>query len=163
LIETLFYIFLLVIVFTVITGALYGLARTYRNIQASAALENTAQLALERITRETRGSSSVDEGQSIFGVTEGRLVLNTIYDDGGAMVIEFLLSDGAIRVIEDGVDTGRLTPSRARVTRLMFRPVSSAQSRAVKVELEVESGSGESYRSKSFYSTVVLRGSYPLQ
>jgi hypothetical protein len=161
LVEVVFYILLMVIVLSAIVNSLYSLGTLYKGMQSTRAITTSAQTALERITRETRDSLSVDVAQSVLDVDQGTLMLNTTDNAGNPATIKFSLVNGAVRVEEDGEDMGALTPASALVTRLYFHHIVSSMSEAVKIEMTVESGTGANYKSKILYSTIVLRGSYP--
>ncbi len=161
--EILIYTVILIILMMVVVNVIISMERTYRALSSQTALQSSALTALERMTREIRDSSSVDMGVSVLGSSPGVLQLNTTDDAGAAMTIQFFVSNQTVRIKENGVDSGPLTASTVRVTNLMFRKITTAQSQAVKIDLTLESGTSTSYRQQKFYSTVVLRGSYPAQ
>ncbi len=163
LVETLFYVSIMVLVLALSVSAAYSLTNSYRRLQSAWVIESAAAAALERITRETRDALSVGLSESLFDVSPGRLALNTTREDGATTTIQFLLDNQTVRVREADVDAGPLTPARVRVTRLLFRRIIGLNSQAIKVEITLESGQGSSLESKNFYSTVVMRGSYALQ
>jgi len=162
-IEILAYIFVLGLLLAVVVYILIAVSGSYHAITSSAGIESTAETALERMTRDTRDAISVDVLQSTLNASPGKLTLNTTDDDGATTTVQFFLSGQTIHVKEAGVDMGPLSETGVRITNLVFRQITTAQSQAVKIELTAESGSGKSYASGSFYSTVVLRGSYPVQ
>ncbi|MCX6701944.1 MAG: prepilin-type N-terminal cleavage/methylation domain-containing protein [Candidatus Zambryskibacteria bacterium] len=160
LVEMLLYISILTVILTVIANALYSLNRSYRVIQSAEIIESSAITSLDRMVREIRDASSVDNLQSTFNTSPGVLTLNTTDDSGANMTIQFFVSNQIVRVKENGVDIGPLTDFSTRVTNLVFRFITTAQSKALKIEMTIESGQGLNYKSKKFYSTAVLRGSY---
>lgn len=162
-IETLFYIMILVLLTAVTVGTLLSLSSIYRNLQSLESVNESAQSSLERIVRETRGATSIDTFQSTLGSSPGNLFLNTLDQNGATTTVQFFLTGQTMHIKEAGVDIGPLTASNVRVTNLVFRRIASSQSQAVKVEMTLESGTSTNYVSKNFYSTAVLRGSYPAQ
>ncbi len=162
-IEMLAYIFILTLLVAVVIYTLITMNNLYRSIKSSAGIEATAHVALERMVREIRGASSVDIAQSTLNSSPGQITLNTVDDNGATTTIQFFLTGQTSRIKEAGIDIGPLSSAGARVTSLTFRRIATSTSEAVKIEMTVESGQGQSYRSSSFYSTAVLRGSYPLQ
>ncbi len=162
-IEMLAYIFILTLLMSVVIYTLITMNNLYRSIKSSARIEATAQIALERMMREIRGASSVDIAQSTLNSSPGQLTLNTIDDNGVATTIQFFLTGQTSRIKEADIDIGPLSSAGVRVVNLTFRRIATSTSEAVKIEMIIESGQGLSYRSSSFYSTAVLRGSYPLQ
>lgn len=163
LVEILIYIAIMTMFLILIVNAVQSFARVYRSMHSAQNVELSAETALERLTRETRDATGVDSGQSTLGSSPGILFLNTTDDAGVATTVKFFLADQSLHVSVNGIDQGPLTASTVRVTNLVFRLITTTKSKAVKMELTLESGSGSDYRSKLFYSTVVLRGSYPLQ
>jgi Tfp pilus assembly protein PilW len=158
--EMLVYVGILVIIVAAVGSAVLALSRVYRSIVSEQQIEEGGQTALERILRETRGASSIDSVNSTFASTTGKLTLNTTDSSGSATTVQFYISGQSLRVKEMGSDIGPLVPSGAKVTRFYLYSISTSVSSAVKVELTVESGTSTSYRSKNFYGTAVLRGSY---
>ncbi len=163
LIEGVFYIFVLTLMFGAIIGALVSLSRSYRSIQSAQNVETTAEVSLDRIVREIRDATSIDIANSTLGSSPGVLTLNTTDVSGNATTIQFYASSSRVRVKEAGVDIGPLTPSAASVTSLIFRTITTAQSQGVKIEMTVTSGTGTAAKTKKFYASAIERGSYPLQ
>lgn len=158
--ELIVYVFLIGLILSVVVVALFSLSRSYRIMQSSFAIDATAQASFERITREIRGALSVDPVLSVLDSSPGKLLLNTRDNLGNPLTIEFYVDNQTLLVKEGGVDVGPLSVSSARITNLIFREISTGQSNAIKIEMTVESGQGDSLRQKNFYSTVVLRGTY---
>jgi len=144
----------------VVGGTLLSLARTYRSIAAEQAIESAAIAALDRLSREARNATSVDVGGSVLGTSPGQLSLNTKDPDGAPEVVQFFLEDKSLHVREAGVDQGSLTPAAARVTNLIFRTIATGESKAVKIDMTIESGTSSAYHVRSFYDTSILRPSY---
>jgi hypothetical protein len=125
-------------------------------------IESSAVASVSRMMTEIRNAESVDPS-STFGTnlvgTSGYLRLNTGVATP-ALVKFYVNGSSSLAVDEDGVYSGPLTSTDARVKSLIFRSISTANSQAVKIELEIESGSSTNYKSKKFYDTAILRGSY---
>lgn len=163
LIEMLVYTSILVLLVVVVIYTLITMNRLYRSIKSTARIESAVHVALERMVREVRGASSIDLTQSTLGSSPGQLTLNTTDGTGATTTVQFLMTGQTPHIKEAGVDMGPLSPADVRVTNLIFRRMTTAKSEAAKIEITIESGAGATYRSASFYSTAVLRGSYPLQ
>jgi hypothetical protein len=159
LVETIVYIFILTLVSIIIVNALGSLTSSYRAMKKAEVIENTAQIALERMVREIRGASSIEVSQSTLNASPGVLVLNTTDDLGTPAVVRFYVLNERINLDENGVAQGPLSPVAVRITALTFRRITTLESEAVKIEMTVES-SGTDIQIKNFNSTVVLRGSY---
>lgn len=160
LIEMLVYTAILILIVAAVGSTILALSRVYRAITTEQIVEDAGQVTLERILRTTKDALSIDSAQSAFASTTGKLTLNTLDDDGNAQVVQFFLAGQTLRMKENGVDVGPLTPSEAHVTRLYLTSITTSVSKAVKVEMTIESGTSTTYRSKNFYGTAVLRGSY---
>ena len=61
---------------------------------------------------------------------------------------------------QDSVDVGSLTRSDVTVTNLVFRLSDNGTSKAVKIEMTLESIVASTTKIKNFYGSAVLRGSY---
>ncbi|MEK7147819.1 MAG: hypothetical protein AAB758_00820 [Patescibacteria group bacterium] len=160
LVETLVYVFIFTALTLALINAIHSLTFSYRFLQSSWNIEEAAQISLERMVREVRNSVSVNDAESILNFSPGILTLNSKDENNNEKTVQFLVSDGVIRVRENGVDTGPLSTSKANVTNLSFIPFVSGNSEALRIELTIESGQAENYKSKNFYTTVVLRNSY---
>ncbi len=158
--EVIVYVFLIGLILSVVVMAMFSLSRSYRIMQSSFAIDATAQVSFERMIRDIRGALSVDLVESTLESSPGKLVLNTLNSTGDPMTIEFYVDNLSLLVEENDVLLGPLSSSSARITNLVFREISTGQSSAVKIEMTVESGQGDSLREKNFYSTVVIRGTY---
>ena len=163
LIEMLVYTFILTLLVSVVIYTLITMNNLYRSIRSTAGIESAAHVAFERMSRELRGASSIDVSQSTFDSSPGQITLNTTDNSGATTTIQFFMTGQTPHIKEGGVDVGPLSLADVRVTSLVFRRITSAKSEAVKIEMIVESGEKGNYKSASFYSTAVLRGSYPLQ
>jgi hypothetical protein len=155
-----FYVALLALFTVALVNLLFMLLRSNASFQAARSVNRAAIVSVERMTREIRGATRLIESgsASVFGTNPGRLVLETS-EGTTATTSEFYVESGALKLKQNGVVLGALTPSGATVTSLIFRKLEHATSTAVKMELTVSAGSGAASRSDSFYSTIVLRGS----
>ncbi len=160
LIELLLYTGILIILVAVVGGTLLAFSRSYRSIAAEQALEQGAGSAMQRIVYEARNATSIDVVNSTFNSSPGKLSLNSSDQSGNPQVIQFFLSSSTLHVSEAGVDKGPITPAAARVTSLIFRSITASSSKAIKIEITVESGTSSAYRTRSFYDTAILRPSY---
>ena len=126
-------------------------------------LDIAAETGLERMSRDIRGATTIDTAASTLGISPGVLKLNTTMSDGSLTTVAFSLSSSTLHILEAGIDIGPITSSSTRITTLTFTKITTANSQAVKILMIVESGTSTTYRTKNFYTTVVLRNSYPLQ
>lgn len=147
-------LFLMVVEFIIMYGRIYSVLTVSEHINSS------AMAALERMTREIKGATSVDQGQSVFGVHPGTLVLNSENASGTPMTIEFYVSSSTLMMKRDGVPIGALTRSDVSVDTLLFSYHSNLRSALVTVEMTARSGTASTTRSASFFGSGVLRGAY---
>jgi prepilin-type N-terminal cleavage/methylation domain-containing protein len=158
LVEMLFYLAILSLLLLVVINCVVIIVSSYRNVRAEQTIENSAVAAMDRITEEIRNAVSVDSLNSTLGSSPGILSLNTATTSPAQ--IKFDGSTSTLAVYEDGSYSGPLFSGEARVKSLIFRSISTTTSSAIRIELEVESGTSTSYVSKKFYDTAILRGSY---
>lgn len=160
LIELLVYVAVFATALTLIVGTALGLSRAYGGVSNLSRVERDGTAILERVTREVRGAGSIDIGASALGVNPSKLVLNITDDAGAARTVEFSVSNSALRLKENGTDSGALTGSKVTVSSFVARRISTGGSEAVKVELALQSGVGTASTTKKFYATTILRNSY---
>lgn len=154
-VETLVYIAILAFLFFMVVETLTTIARTYRATAVTRSLSSSGMTALDRISRDIRNATSVDQVRSVLNGNPGKLVLIN-----GATTTEFYVEDGLISIRENGVSKGSLTLGSATTTNLIFRLITTPKSSAVKIEMSLQSGEDASLRVANFYNTVVLRNSY---
>jgi len=160
LVELLIYIALLSIILIVVVNTMLAMTRSYGAVASSRDIETSAIVAMDRLVREIREADDLIGTQSVFGTHPGKLVIKSTAEDNTVKTTEFSLNAGRLRVKENNMDTGPLTVSNVTVSRLVFSPIISGVSKAVKIEMEMQSGAGQALRSAKLYNTVVLRGSY---
>lgn len=160
--EMIIYIAILAIILTVIINMLVSVIRSQRDIKSSKAIEETFISSFDRMVREIRDSVSID-GTSSFGsniVNGGFLKLNSLDISGNPRTVEFFVSQGILRLRENDVVSGPLMPESASITNMVFYSIDTGRSKAVRIEVTAESGSGSAYKSSSLSTTVSLRGTY---
>ena len=159
LVEMIIYIFILTLLLFVIVNLLSSISDTRRAINVGRSLDNSMVFATERLTREIRNAISVDTTESVLNINPGKLVLNSTDSGGLPRTLEFFVSDGVLRMKENNIDIGPITQQDARVTNLIFRHLTTPNSSAVKMEMEIEAGPlGKSIKTKKNYDTIILRG-----
>src|SRR3989344_4335098 len=75
LIETLIYIFILVIIIMAVIGLVIAMIRAIDTFRVEREINHGAQVALERIVREIRSADSIDLAGSVFNTNPGQLKL----------------------------------------------------------------------------------------
>ncbi|QQG45985.1 MAG: prepilin-type N-terminal cleavage/methylation domain-containing protein [Candidatus Niyogibacteria bacterium] len=162
LIETVIYVAILavLIVFTVNTiltmSSVYARARLIRRVAFD------SETALERVTREIRLASSVDDGASSFDVNPSRVVLNTIksFEDPTPEIKEFYLSGSRLAFREGAGAEKFLTSDDTDVSSFVVNKIQTQHSQALKITLIIEASGGKNQISRNFYQTAILKGGY---
>jgi type II secretory pathway pseudopilin PulG len=158
--EMIIYIAILSLLLVVIVMLLSGIANSQRRLKSSRSVENSAIFGLDRIVREARDAQSIDTLTSQFGTHPGVLRLSGKDEFGQARMVEFYLNGNTLRLKENDIDRGPLTPEDARITNLVFYSMPTGNSWGIRVEMTIESGQGSALRFEEFSSTAILRGSY---
>lgn len=160
LIEMIIYVAILGIISVLTISAVLTLLGVFSEVRVSRDVSNAATVSLERIIREVRFADSIDVGASTFDLSPGRLTLNTKDSSGANTTIEFFVSGNMLRVKESGVDSGALIGQNVTTDNLIFRSVPGINSNAIRAELTLTATRGNSQKTRTFYSTAVLRGGY---
>lgn len=150
LIELLVYLAILAVFSVFIVNSILIIMKNYNAYSVSRYVNFSATVAIERLTREIRGSSDVD-GSSVLGAHPGYLVLDAV---------EFFVSNNQLMIDKNGQGAVVLTPSNLEVTNLVFATSTNPNSQVVKIEMTLTGRRGNYEKSENFYSTIVLRGSY---
>ncbi|MSR71568.1 MAG: prepilin-type N-terminal cleavage/methylation domain-containing protein [Candidatus Taylorbacteria bacterium] len=151
LIEMIIYIAIVSATFLLVVNVCLTISRSYTTLRNAKNIQDAVSLGFESIVREIRDASNVDLSESNMGVNDGRLALNTIYNNVPS-VVEFYLSSTTLYMERDNVVQGPLTSKGVSVTNLKFEYMATSTSHAVKINMTVNGN--------DFYDTIVLRGSY---
>lgn len=160
LIEMIVYVVILGIIAVLAVNSTLEMTKAYVNLRVSRDMNASAAAVLERMTREIRGANGIDLVQSTLGANPGRLTLNTKDAVGADTTVEFYVENGLIKVKEGGVAKGALMTSSTQASNFIVRSLSNANSEAIKIDLTVAAARGSVSKTRSFYNTIVLRGSY---
>ncbi len=157
LIEMVIYVSILSVISIFIVNMLISLTSTYRTVVALRSAENSGILAMERMSRDIRASTSINLGQSTLANSPGVLTLITT---SGVIstTTKYYVDQGMLKVDVNGVYLGPLSLFNATVTNLVFRVIDSGVSQAVKVDMTVQGTTGTVTKTKTFHSTVILKG-----
>lgn len=160
-IEIIIYVAVLAVLSVLVVNIILVLTESFGRFKAANRLISSAEAALERIIREIRLANDLDISESIFNVSPGRLVLKTV-DPLTEITVqkEFFLATTALMLQEDLLTPQPLTSSKVEATNLIFRLIETPPSKAIKIELELQSGAGRLKKTEKFYTTAILRRSY---
>ncbi len=159
LVETIIYVALLVLIVGITIVSIVSMVQSQRNIKSNLLIQESAMVALDRMVREIRDSSGVDVS-STFGSNPGILKLNGTDISNNSRTVEFYVNSGRLMLKENGVVSGPLTLASVTVSNLVFRFLDTASSDAVKIEMTLVAGTGETQKTENFYTTTILRSSY---
>src|SRR3989338_5502326 len=91
LVEMVFYTAILAVALVAVMQTLVVIVRSYGVLRASQRIEQEATASMERMVREIRDASNVDDAGSVLGSSPGELLLNTTDAAGTAKTVEFYL------------------------------------------------------------------------
>ena len=159
-VEMLIYIGILVVMTIFVVNSLLMMTKSFVDFRANKELNSSALVSFERITLEIRNAKSVDDIGSIYNVNPGHLKLNTLDSAGLPTTTEFYVVGGKL-VIKEGVGSEEnLVSSNLSVDNLVFRKITFGGTDAIKIESTFNLTRGKVIKTKNFYSTILLRGSY---
>jgi len=160
LMEAIIYVAILAVVSTLAVNSLLMMMKSFSHARLMRDINSSAEVAMERITRDARLAYDIDADGSVLGSNPGRLLLNTLDSGGSPTTMDFYLDNGALMVAEDGGAGQPLSAPLAEVTSLVFYKIETPISKAVKIEMELKATNTRYERTAKFYDTVILRGSY---
>lgn len=155
-----------IIIFTLLIGiivyALFSISKLERHVRSLRNIEISAVSAMERVTREVKSATSISVADSVFGSNPGVLTLISPISGGGSKTLQFFVSEGVLHLSENGVDLGQITleSQRSNITNLIFSLISINNIQGVRIQMTLESGSGEYSKTKNFYNTAMVRSTY---
>ena len=148
------------VVLIVIVNIVLVVSKSINKTSAYNNIKDSAIFGLEKMTKEVKFSTDIDFGQSVFNSPNGVLVLNSKDASSTPKVIKFYLDNGLVKIDIDGTYFGPATYSDTNISKLIFVPIDTGNSKAIKIEMSLDAKSGEDVVSEDFYSTIVLRNSY---
>ncbi|MDO8600359.1 MAG: hypothetical protein Q7R73_01915 [bacterium] len=140
--------------FLLISSA-FGEVRLTRQVNAS------AELIMGRMIREIRFGKSV-YASSVFGVHPSRLSFVTFTSPSDDTEVDGDIQVSGMNLLFQKGSAGaiQLNTDDVGVTNFVLREITSANSVAVKIELELQASTTKRAVTKKFYGTAVMRGSY---
>lgn len=159
LIEVVIYVAILGLILVLVFDTVLSVGRAVTVVRMEKKIVTSGTLALERISREVRDSTSIITASSTFNVNPGTLATYR-EDPVGTFTPVFFDRTNKDRLrITKGATADFLTPSNVRVSKLIFRYSSTTNSEAVKIEFELSATTSATTTFK-FYNTIVLRETY---
>lgn len=162
LIEVVVYVAILAVISVLVVNTILIMFSAFAKAKALRRVILDGETALERITRETRLASSVDDTLSSLGVDPSHLVLNTVRSSTNSTPVnkEIYISEGRI-VLKEGTDPAEfLTSPSTTVSSFVVSKIDTTNSQAIKINLTIGIGTSSGQLSRSLYNTTILRGTY---
>ena len=157
LIEMLIYVTLLSLLMGVIASTMFSITRSYKEASYSRVLESTGLHVMDRLTREIKNADSVDLVSSTFSSNPSRILLNGTDTTGVAYTTEFFVENSVLKIKENGVLSGQITPDGVDVDSFVLRYIDTDTADGIKIELRLETGTSTDTNVENFYSTASLR------
>lgn len=160
LVEMVIYIAFFSLLSSLAVGATILVMKSFYSLRLAQSVNESATVSIERLSREIRNAYDVDTTQSTLGTNPGRLMLKTKDANGVNTTMEFYV-DGfnQLGLKEGGVDRGSLLTRSATLTNLVFRLITTTNSKAIKIEATIQDSRATTTQAANFYDTIVLRGS----
>lgn len=160
LVEMVVYSAILGVVAVLATNATLAMTRAFTDLRISRDLNSSATALFERLTRDVRGAYDIDLAQSALGTNPGQLTLNTKDSAGVNTTVEFYVTGNRVSIREGGIDQGSIMTTGTSVSSFVVRQLSNTNTKAVKVEAIISATRGGITKTRNFYTTIVLRGTY---
>ncbi len=162
LVELVIYMAMLVVLLSAIIQSVLILSTHYRGVRNTRDIEDSAIAVFDRLVREARSADDIVTASSTFLVSPGAVaLLSTDATTGQSTTTRFFVSNGKVRISENGIDLGPLTKESVSVLGFTVYQITSSNSKGLKIELSLQADEATpAIISKNFYTTVVLRGTY---
>ncbi|MEK7148440.1 MAG: hypothetical protein AAB770_00815 [Patescibacteria group bacterium] len=160
LVEMIIYVAFFAVLSILALNATILAMKSFYTIRIAQGVSQSATTALERMSREIRNAYDINETNSTFATSTGRLTLRTKDSLGANTTIEFYV-DGAnkLNMKIGGVENGPLFTKTVTLTNLVFRLITTGNSKAIKIEMALSDSRSNTVKLVKFYDTIVLRGS----
>lgn len=161
-VEMIIYIALFSVISILAVNATIVVMRAFYTLRITQSISQSATAGLERMTREIRNAYDIDTVNSTLGTSPGRLTLKTKDDAGALTTVEFYVTANQVGMKVGGVDKGPLFTRTVTATNLIFRSISTANSKAIKIEMTLRDSRDAQLgatKTVTYYDTIVLRGS----
>ncbi len=152
LLELVIYLSIMLVLLAVLVKLAVSFSGTYRTIKVSKNLDSAAVSSMERMTRDIRNATNHTATSTSAEIT--------LTESASPASVRFYVASGVLKVDENGSYAGPLIPLGVTVTSLVFRQITTAKSKGVKIEMTLSAAQGSTTRTRKFYDTVELRGSY---
>lgn len=153
LVEMIVYLAIMTIITTTLVQSFVVVLRSNKNSFVDSVIRNSGYSIMENIIREARKSNNINTcNSSVLSFTqENNNIVNFSINDG---IVDF--SEG----ISSQISKGPLNNSDIKVINFNCNIINTENSKAIKFKIDLSTTIDGQYKTESFYSTVILRGSY---
>ncbi len=159
LLELVMYVALFMVLSLVAFDSVVTMGKAFVAVRMNRSETSAAIAVLERVGREVRSASYLDDAASTYDVASGRL---TVARSSGSATTttSFVLTNGRITVSENGATSVPLSDPSVSVESFLVRKAAASTTRAVKIELGLRHARTATSTLETFSTTALLRGTY---
>lgn len=153
LVEMIVYLAIMTVITITLVQSFIVVLKSNKSSFIDSVIRNSGYSIMENIIRETRKSEDINICSSSL--------LSLIQKDNNVVI--FSINDG-VMTLSEGIgiqtDKGTLNSSDIKITDFNCNIINTTKSKAVKLKIELSTQVNDQNKTESFYSTVILRGSY---
>ncbi len=158
LVETVIYIGLMTVILFSLISLIESASTTYLILKSSRSIERSAINVIDNLNNQVSISSRIDIPNTVFDNASGSIALISYDGSGNSTSTKIYLSGNQAMLSQNNVVVGPLSLSDVRVTKLIFRNMSTSTLNGFKVEMTIDNGtSSVRYMSENFYNSYILR------
>lgn len=160
LVEMIIYVAVLSLLSSVLFASVMMVIQSFTRARAVRDLAESGRGTMERITREVRRATAINDAGSVFANPAGQLQLSTTNEAGGATTLT-LAKNGDDLTIQEGTGSPiNLLSGQVAVNGLTFHKWATSTASAIRIDLALTDDRLPGVEPVMFHTTVVLRGSY---
>ncbi len=153
LVEMIVYLAIMTIITITLVQSFIVVLKSNKNSFIDSVVRNSGYSIMENIIREVRESKDINTCSS-------NLLSLTQKDNN---IVNFSISDG-VMILSEGIDTqinkGALNSFDIKITNFNCNIINTTKSKALKIKVDLSTQINNQEKTESFYSTIILRGSY---
>lgn len=156
-IEIIIYLAIFTIISVVVINSFIVVLSSFSNARTNQDLLNSGSISMDRISHEIRQAKNIDIVNSTLNSNSGVLRLN---DMDGTSYVQIEKNGNALDLYSNGVLVGNLLSQNIYLNKIIFNRISTANSEAVKIEMELQDSRSKTGKTETLYNTIILRGGY---
>ena len=153
-IEIIVYLAIFTAISVLVINSFIVILSSFNTTNMNRKLLEAGSVSMERLSREIRQAQSINAN-----TTATALILNSPSE-----VVKFIgdTNTGELNLYKDDNinPEGNIIGQNISLTNLIFRPIVTTESQAVKIEMTLLYSEKNRTKSENFYDTIILRGSY---